>query len=81
MVELEAARVVNGGEFPDGICEAAKLSGHGQKWLSEQQKKTAAENKRNAAAAPSNGRASKKVRKSYGEDETEDENDDVIGGN
>lgn len=40
MVELEAARVVNGGEIPDGVSEAAKLSGHGQKWLTKQQKNT-----------------------------------------
>lgn len=40
MAELEAARVVNRGEFPDAISEAAKLSGHGQKWLTEQQKNT-----------------------------------------
>lgn len=83
MVELEAARVVNGGNLPDGISEAAKLSGHGQKWLSEQQKKTfneqqqkaAAGKKRKTAEAPSKDRASKKVRKSY-----DDEDEGVIGG-
>lgn len=82
MVELEAARAVNGGEFPVGIFEAAKLSQHGQKWLGEQQKNTfneqqqkAAADKRNTAASPANSRASKKIRKSY-----DDEDEDVIGG-
>lgn len=83
MVELEAARFVNGGKLPDGISEAAKLPGHGQKWLSEQQKKTfneqqqkaAAGKKRKTAEAPADGRVGKKVRRSY-----DDEDEDVIGG-
>lgn len=80
MVEFEAARVVNGGEIPDGISEAVNFSGHNQKWLTEQQKniineqqqKVASEKKRKTAGAPSNVRADKKSRKSY------DDEDDVV---
>lgn len=68
-------------KFPDAISEAAKLSGHGQKWLTEQQKNTfneqqqeaAAENERKTAGAPPNGRASKKARKSYDDEDDEEE--------
>lgn len=58
-------------------CHSMAPNGWGQQQkntFNEQQQKAAAD-KRNTAASPANGRASKKIRKSY-----DDEDEDVIGG-
>ncbi|KAH8752579.1 hypothetical protein F5883DRAFT_651482 [Diaporthe sp. PMI_573] len=65
MLDIEAARAINGGEIPDGISKAVMKTPHAQNWFTPEQKKAFDEQEKKDQAKAAEKAADKKRKASF----------------